>query len=513
MMEGGRRLNKKLIEKIKESFTSVIPVTLIVLALSVTITPVPLATLSLFLVGAALLIAGMGFFTLGAEIAMMPIGERVGRQLTRSKKPVLILAVCFFIGAIITIAEPDLQVLAHQTPAVPDMVLILTVAAGVGVFLMIAFLHIVFKWKLSYLLMGFYLLVFVLAAFVPRSFLAVAFDAGGVTTGPITVPFIMALGLGLTAARGDEDAQGDSFGLVALCSIGPILSILVLGMIYNPAGGSYTPLAIPEIHSSRELWAVFGRALPGYAWEVLCALLPILLFFLVFQLFYLKLQKKQLIKILVGMLYALIGLTLFLTGVNIGFMPAGYSLGMLITQLPYRWVLVPLGMLVGFFLVKAEPAVAVLNKQVEEISGGSIPQKTMMFGLSVGMAVSVGLAMIRVLTGVSILWFLIPGYAVALGLSFFVPRLFTAIAFDSGGVASGPMTATFLLPFAMGACDAIGGNILLDAFGVVAMVAMTPLITIQIIGLIYRLKSRKLQPALPPQGEAADIIEFDQEEA
>lgn len=502
-------MNKKLKLKIHESLSAVIPITLIVLALGMTVVPMELSTLMLFLAGAALLILGMGFFTLGADMAMMPIGEQVGTQLTRLKRLWLIVAACFVIGVIITVAEPDLQVLARQTPAVPDRVLIFTVAAGVGFFLVVSFLRILFGWNLSWLLIGFYIVVFALAAFVPDAFLAVAFDSGGVTTGPITVPFIMALGLGLTAVRGDKNAESDSFGLVALCSIGPILSVLILGMIYNPEGAGYTPLSIPDIASTRELWLEFGHALPDYAKEVLLALAPILAFFVVFQVFFLKLRRKALVKILVGMLYTLVGLTLFLTGVNVGFMPAGNYIGKQLAELPYNWVLVPLGMLIGYYIVKAEPAVLVLNKQVEEITGGAISQKVMMAGLSIGMSVSLGLSMVRVLTGVSLLWFLVPGYALALGLSFLVPKIFTAIAFDSGGVASGPMTATFLLPFAMGACEAVGGNILTDAFGIVAMVAMTPLITIQIIGLVYQFKTRRAPAAAEVHAvQDEEIIEF-----
>ena len=503
-------MNKQLKLKIRESLDAVVPVTLIVLVLGMTIVPMELSTLVLFLVGAAFLIVGMGFFTLGADMAMMSIGEQVGTQLTRSKKLWLIVIACFAIGVIVTMAEPDLQVLAGQTPAVPDMVLILTVAVGVGLFLVLSFLRILFAWKLSWMLIFFYAVVFILSLFVPDAFLAVAFDSGGVTTGPITVPFILALGVGLTTVRSDKNADNDSFGLVALCSIGPILSVLILGLIYDPQGGSYTPLTLPQISHTRELWLTFGSAMPDYLHEVLVAIVPILAFFLFFQIFFLKLRRHQLLKILIGLLYTLIGLTLFLTGVNIGFMPAGHSIGNQLAGLSLRWVIVPLGMLIGYYIVKAEPAVAVLNKQVEDITGGAISQKMMMTGLSVGMAASLGLSMVRVLTGISLMWFLIPGYLLAVGLSFFVPDMFTAIAFDSGGVASGPMTATFLLPFAMGACEAVGGNIQTDAFGVVAMVAMTPLIMIQLIGLLYQWKTKRMHAAAvaQPARSEEEIIEF-----
>ena len=454
--------------------------------------------------GAGLLILGMGFFTLGADLAMIPIGEHLGTRLAKGKKVVLIALACFAIGGIITVAEPDLQVLAQQTPGVPDLTLILTVAVGVGIFLASAFLRMVLKIRLSILLLIGYAAVFLLSIFVPNEFVAVAFDAGGVTTGPITVPFIMAFGIGLAALRNDGDAESDSFGMVALCSIGPILSVLLLGILYEP---SHAEITMPVISTTRDLGLEFGRAFPAYAKEVFLALLPVLVFFFLFQLAFLKLRKKQLVKVLAGILYTFIGLLLFLTGVNVGFMPVGSYLGKELVALPYRWILVPIGMVIGFFIVKAEPAVLVLNKQVEEISGGAISQKTMMNGLSIGMAMSVGLSMIRILTGISIYWFLVPGYVCALLLSFAVPKIFTAIAFDSGGVASGPMTATFLLPFAMGACGALGGNILLDAFGIVAMVAMTPLVIIQGIGLLYRFKTRRA--AKGPAAVQNEIIEYE----
>ena len=377
-------MNRKLREKIRESLQAVVPVTAIVLLLCVTITPMPPDTLLLFLTGAGLLILGMGFFTLGADLAMIPIGEHLGTRLAKGKKVVLIALACFAIGGIITVAEPDLQVLAQQTPGVPDLTLILTVAVGVGIFLASAFLRMVLKIRLSILLLIGYAAVFLLSIFVPNEFVAVAFDAGGVTTGPITVPFIMAFGIGLAALRNDGDAESDSFGMVALCSIGPILSVLLLGILYEPSQAEYAEITMPVISTTRDLGLEFGRAFPAYAKEVFLALLPVLVFFFLFQLAFLKLRKKQLVKVLAGILYTFIGLLLFLTGVNVGFMPVGSYLGKELVALPYRWILVPIGMVIGFFIVKAEPAVLVLNKQVEEISGGAISQKTMMNGLSIG---------------------------------------------------------------------------------------------------------------------------------
>ena len=476
-------------EKLREALTAVSPTIGIVLLLSFTIAPIPPSILLLFLFGAVMLIVGMMFFTLGAELAMTPVGERIGTRIAQSRKLGIVLLLCFVLGFVITISEPDLQVLAEQVPSVPNAVLIVAVAAGVGVFLMIAMLRMLFSKTLRMLLIIFYLLIFALAFFVPDDFISVAFDSGGVTTGPMTVPFIMALGVGFAAVRSDKHAEDDSFGLVALCSIGPILAVLLLGLLYHPENTAYTPSEIPVIRDSVELWKYFATGLPQYIEEIAISLLPIVAFFAVFQIISLKMKGRALLKVVIGILYTYVGLVLFLAGVNVGFMPAGNYLGETIAGLSYRWVLIPIGMVIGYFIVKAEPAVYVLKEQVEEITSGAISGEAMGLSLSLGVAASIGLAMIRVLTGISIFWFILPGYFIALCLSFFVPKIFTAIAFDSGGVASGPMTATFLLPFAMGACQAVGGNIVQDAFGVVAMVAMTPLITIQVMGAIYKYRS------------------------
>ena len=498
----------KLREKLLEALQAVLPIAAIVLVLCFSIAPVSPSILLCFLLGAVLIIVGIMFFTLGAEMSMSPMGERVGAMLTRSKKLWLIIGVGFLLGFLITISEPDLQVLANQVPSIPNMTLILSVAAGVGLFLVVAFLRMLFGIPLPKLLVLFYGIIFVLAAFVPKEFLAVAFDSGGVTTGPMTVPFIMALGVGVAAIRSDRHAADDSFGLVALCSVGPILAVLLLGIAFQASDSTYTPPVIPDIRDSVELWQLFHEGLPTYLHEIATSLLPIVLMFGVFQLAALRLDKRTLGRIGVGLVYTYIGLVLFLTGANVGFMPAGNYLGQVLAGQSFRWVLIPIGMLIGYFIVKAEPAVYVLNKQVEEVTDGAISAQAMGTALSAGVSLSIGLAMVRVLTGISILWFLIPGYAFAIAISFVVPKLFTAIAFDAGGVASGPMTATFLLPLAQGACVAVGGSIVTDAFGVVAMVAMTPLITVQLMGLIAELKTRKARKAQPAYAMAAALADL-----
>ena len=498
----------KLREKLLEALQAVLPIVAIVLVLCFTIAPVSPSILLCFLLGAVLIVVGIMFFTLGAEMSMTPMGERVGAVLTRSRKLPVILGVGFLLGFLITISEPDLQVLANQVPSIPNQTLIFSVAAGAGLFLTVAFLRMLLGVALPPLLVAFYGLVFVLAAFVPREFLAVAFDSGGVTTGPMTVPFIMALGVGVSAIRGDRHAADDSFGLVALCSVGPILAVLILGIAFRASDSTYIPPVLPEVSDSVELWQLFHEGLPEYIKEIASSLLPIVVMFGVFQAVALRLDKRTLGRIAVGLAYTYVGLVLFLTGANVGFMPAGNYLGQVLTGQSYHWVIIPIGMLIGYFIVKAEPAVYVLNKQVEEVTDGAISAQAMGMALSAGVSISVGLAMVRVLTGISILWFLIPGYAVAIGISFVVPKLFTAIAFDAGGVASGPMTATFLLPLAQGACVAVGGNIVTDAFGVVAMVAMTPLITVQLMGLAAQLKTGRRRAARAAEPALAGVAAY-----
>lgn len=483
-------MREMLKHKILESVSSVLPITAIVLLLSFTnLAPMPVGMLILFLLGAVMLIVGMGFFSLGTDLSMMPLGTETGRAISGNKRISLVILISFLIGFAVTVAEPDLQVLAKQFTAVPDLTVILTVAVGVGVFLVISVLREFFHVPLQYTLIVFYIIVFIVSFFVEAEFLPVSFDAGGVTTGPITVPFIIALGVGL-AANQQGKYQENSFGLVALCSIGPIITMLIMGLFLTSTDVTPPDFPIPEITDSNQVGQAFFVGFPEYIKEVALGLSPVMAFFVLFQLITRKFRKRTIIKTIIGSVYTYLGLVLFLTGVNVGFMPVGNYMGKILAGLDFNWILVPLGMLMGAFIVIAEPAVHVLNKQVEEITDGAVPSNAMMLSLSVGVAVSVGLSMLRVLTGISIYWFIIPGYAIALILSFFVPKVFSAIAFDSGGVASGPMTATFLLPFIMGACDTVGGNSLTDAFGVVALVAMTPLITIQFLGFIY---NRKVQ--------------------
>ena len=489
---------KELRSKIWEALISALPITAIVYVLALT----PLFDLNkteliTFSIGAVLLVLGIGLFNLGADLAMTPMGTHVGAGLSRQRKLGLLLTVCFVLGMLITIAEPDLQVLAKQVSAVMNgTVLIYAVGAGVGAFLLVAILRTVFRKQLSNILMLFYMLLFALALMLAvndnLNMLPMAFDSGGVTTGPITVPFIMALGVGISSVLGDKRSQENSFGLVALCSVGPVLAVLVLG-IFSSNNLTYQ---VPDYTVSNEILRSFLHTAGHTAKEVAVALGLIVAFFLICQVAFLKLPKKRLLKIALGVVFTYIGLVMFLTGVNVGFMPVGYKLGIQLAQ-GSKWFLIVFGLVVGVLVVLAEPAIHVLNKQVEDVTGGFVTRKAMITGLCIGVGASIALSMIRIVFDFSLVYYIIPGYFISLALSLFVPPVYTAIAFDSGGVASGPMTSGFILPLAIGACVGLQGAdaVLRDAFGVVALVAMTPLITIQLLGfraiVSNRVKERK----------------------
>lgn len=480
-----KNVGANTLSKLKESLVSVLPVMVIVLIFALTpITDFTSKEIITFVVSSVFLILGIALFNVGADLAMTPMGEYVGAGLTKSKKLPLLLGVGFAMGVLITVAEPDLSVLAEQVSAVMNgTVLIVTVGVGVGLFLVISIAKIVFRKNLSSLLLFFYMVLFAVAAILIENgkgiFLPLAFDSGGVTTGPITVPFIMALGVGVALNSGGRNAKENSFGLIALCSIGPMLAVMLLSLT-TTGDMSYT---LPDYSIDANLGGNFAPALGGVALEVLIALGLIVVFFVILQATILKLPKQKIIQIATGIVFTYIGLVVFLTAVKVGFMPIGFKLGVEIAEYS-KPLLIVFAFVIGFVVVLAEPAVHVLNKQVEEITNGAVSKRAMLIALSIGVGISIGLSVIRIIYGFSLLYYLIPGYLISLGLSFFVPKIYTAIAFDSGGVASGPLTSSFILPLAIGACSAICGEseILSLAFGIVAMVAMTPLITIQFLG-------------------------------
>ena len=498
--------SSSLWEKWHEALTGVLPVSVLVLLISFFAAPIPTDAWAGFLLATALLVFGMGMFSLGTDMAMTPIGQAIGQEATRSRRLWVVLATGFAVGLLVTVAEPDLTVLAGQVRSIPALAMIGSVALGVGLFLMLALLRILYRVPIRLLLLAGYALVFGLAFLVPRGFLAVSFDAGGVTTGPMTVPFILGLGVGVSSVRSDRGAENDSFGLVALSSVGPVIAVMLLGIVFHAEDSETTVISLTEAADSGLLFRAFWDALPHYLGEVGIALAPVAALFLVFQFTSLHLRGAPLRRIILGLIYTYAGLTVFLLGVNIGFMPVGYAIGGRLAAGRLPWLLIPLGMAIGWFVVSAEPAVQVLDQQVYEITAGAVPRRALLLSLQGGVAVSVGLALLRVLTRIPVLYLLMPGYALALLLMLFSPPVFTSIAFDSGGVASGPMTATFLLPLAMGACQALGGNAAADAFGVVAMVAMTPLIAIQALGILFRIKQRRGGETAAPAAE--EIIEL-----
>ncbi len=503
-----------LVVKIKEALISVLPVTAIVILLDLT----PLVNFSaketgVFLVCSFFLILGIGLFNLGADMAMTPMGEHMGAGLAKSKKIWLLLTVGFAMGLLITVAEPDLSVLASQVKEViRPTLLIVSVGIGVGIFLVLSILKIVFQRPLSSLLIFFYMLLFAITSLVVlngnEAFLPLAFDSGGVTTGPITVPFIMALGVGIALTLGGRNVSENSFGLIAMCSIGPILAVMTLGIFVR---GDIT-YPEPDYTVNNNLGSALGGTILSIAEEVLLAIGLILAFFFVVQIFCLKLPKRKLGQILVGIIYTILGLVIFLTAVTVGFMPIGYKLGAELAK-NHPALIVGFGFLIGMVVVLAEPAVHVLNKQVEEITNGTVSKRSMMIALSAGVGISIALSLLRIVLDFNILYYLIPGYCISLGLSFFVPGLYSAIAFDSGGVASGPLTSSFILPFAVGVCTVLQGTdkVMADAFGVVAMVAMTPLITIQLLGfraIVSRKVREKIAMRRIMQADDEQVIRF-----
>lgn len=494
-------------DKLKETGIAVLPVTAIVFALALTVAPIDPSLLVSFAAGSLLVILGLAIFLAGAELGLMPAGSFLGGALTGTRKLPLILGAGFFLGFLVTIAEPDLLVLGRQaelvTGTIPAKAIVVTVALGIGLFVALGLARTIFQIPFRLVVILGYILVFALASRVDPVFVAVAFDSGGATTGPMTVPFIIALGVGVAGVRGDGDKTTieDSFGYTGIASIGPILSVTILGFLLSGNGDvarSAAQVAAAQVPAasgtaaSGSFAAATAPLLAGYAHElplimgtVSAALAPLLAILALFQIFLLRLPPRQMRRIVTGFVYAWLGLVLFFLGTDTGFIPVGKALGAALGALRFNWILVPLGCVIGAVVVCAEPAVWVLTEQVEEVSGGNIRKPVLLAALAIGVAVSVGLSMWRVLAGFSIWYLLAPLYAAALALTFITPKLFTAIAFDSGGVASGPMASTFILSLTLGASQGSGGNPATDAFGLIAMIAVTPLVSIQILGGLF----------------------------
>ena len=495
-----------LIAKLKEISISVVPIMALVLLLYPTIAPIGTTLLLQCLVGGVLIIVGLAFFLTGSDIGVIPMGHLVGAELLQKRNVFLLLAGGFFIGFSATIAEPDVHVLANQVavvaPSISRGLLVLMIAVGLGLYVSAGLGRVLRRTPYYYLILGSYLPLFGIAYFAAPQYLGIAFDAGGATTGPMAVPVIMAMGVGVAAVQGSSDREENSFGFVGLASIGPIMAVLILGLF---ARGGGVPTVVPDLPSGAEsLTEAFLHVIPETIREVAMVLGPLAVMLMVFQITLLKMSRSRLFRMIKGILLSFFGLILFFIGVNGGFLPAGTAIGGKIGASGMSWLLFPVGLTLGAIVVLAEPAVWILNTLVEEVSGGHISRRLILAALSIGVSASVGISMLRILFSLSIWWFLIPGYLLAMGLTFFSPPLFTAIAFDSGGVASGPMGSTFVLSFTLGASYAFGGNPVMDAFGVVGMIAMTPLITIQILGILFKRKEEEAARRLTAEssGEA-----------
>ncbi len=505
------KLGKILALKLRESLQAVLPIVLIILLLHATVAPMPTGTLMLMIVGGGLLIVGLTLFSLGTDMAMMPMGEHIGSALIRSRNLTLLICSCFIFGFIVTVAEPDLQIMTKQVPSLPDWGLVVGVGAGVGIFLVLAVLRILFRLKLAYMLMVCYAATF-LVGLVSSDYLAVAFDASAVTTGPVTVPFLLAMGVGIAATIGGHGTENDNFGFCGLCSIGPILTVLIMGFFYNAQSTGYLFETPSTVGNTAQLLGLFSIGFAHSFREVLMVVVPIVGIFSIYQVTHLRLSRTELVKLGVGLLYLMAGLTIFLTGVNRGFMPAGKFLGATMGALSFNWILVPICLLVGGCVVAAEPAVHVLTRQVEAITSGAISRRMMLLGMAFGVGLALSLSMLRMMLDISIWWIMVPGYLLALALTYCVPDMFVGIGFDSGGVAAGAMSAAFVLPFTIGVCEALGGNIMTDAFGVVGIIAMMPPITVQTMGFVYGLMLKREQRVPHPAAEIGDSGETERTE-
>lgn len=480
-----------MLKKIKGDFINSLetigPVVLIVLLLSLFI-PMDNMFISSFLLSSILLIIGSTLFTFGADLSMVIIGNKIGKDLVKSKNLWIILIVSFIIGTVVTIAEPDLLVLAEQFTSIPSILLILVISIGVGLCLLLASLRSLFGWDLNKILVIFFIIIFILMFFVPADFIPLAFDSGGVTTGTISIPFIITLGIGLVSNRIDKKAKEESFGLVSLASTGPILMVLLLGLFYKPGSSM---IFDNSMYTNFKYSNYITQTIISFK-EVLIAVLPILVVFVIYNFITRRVGTKEFSKIMIGVLITIIGLTIFLVAANVGFLNMGYYIGEYIGGSNNKNLLIPLIMMISFFIAIAEPAVIILIDQVEELTEGGISKIVMKIALALGVSIASGLSIIRVFTGTSFLYYAIIGYGIALLLTLFIPKVFTAIAFDAGGATGGSLTTAFLLPMAIGACYKIGGNVFTDAFGLASMVSLVPIITIEIVGVVYEIKLKKL---------------------
>lgn len=501
---------KEFCEKCKESLISVIPFFVIIVTLYLVFLPFSVFGLLSIVFATILMIIGMAMFNVGVDMSTMKMGGYVGSHLSGSRKLSFMCILSFVLGFIVTIAEPDLMVLAEQVTGISSKwIIIITVSLGTGLFLLLSTIRTIFRLSLKTILIISYVLTLLLALFAPNSFLPLAYDSIGVTTGAVSVPFIMAFGLGICAVRSGKNNQEDGFGLIALASIGPVLAILIVSLFVKSGGASCTADVVETITTASAWGNIVLGSLLSYLWDVFIVIIPIFIFFLIYNFIYLKLPKTSIMRIFIGILYCYMGLVLFLTGVSSGYLPMADILGFTIYNEGYKWLLVPLSVIIGFFLVFAEPAVHVLNKQVEDITGGVIKKKTMLIGMSIGVAIAMLLIVFRIIFEIDFVYIVAPLVVLLLVLSIYTPNLFVGIAFDSGGAAAGSLSASFVLPFVIGICKSASLDSMLFGFGAIAIVSILPTIVIQIMGIRYQYVLNKSKPKKKKIVSTISIIDFD----
>ena len=476
-------MKNKLTESLIDALKSVMPIVFVIIGISFII-GIPNKTILSFSISAILLIVGIAIFTTGANMSMIKMGEKIGDLLVRKRRKWLILAVSVIVGIVITISEPDLIVLADELASIPNILLISLVALGVGIFLLIGVYRILGSLSFRTIITVGLLIIMGLLYFTPQEFISVAFDSGGVTTGAMGVPLIVAFGYGISKLRRDKDSNSYSFGLCGICSLGPVIVVLILGFLFRVDNYFETTGFINNYGIIDSIVNSFIKSLK----EISLALLPILLVFYISQLFDRRMNKYEHFRMVFGIILSLFGLTLFLTGVSSGFLEIGYRIGNTFASSSYKYILIPIGMIIGYMIIRLEPAVKILIKKISDLTEGSISEELISLCLSIGVSLAIGLSLIRIYFSVPLIYIIVPGYFIAAALMYFTPTMFTTIAFDSGASASGAMTTSFLLPLCIGVCVSLDSNIMVNAFGVGALVSLTPIITVQILGILYNNK-------------------------
>lgn len=483
----------KLLKYVKEVFISSLPLVAVIALTTIISTPDAAGWIKL-IIGYIAVVIGQALFLVGVDNSILPMGKLVGNSVTKLKKIAFVLLFGFLFGLLATAAEPAISVLASQvsgiSPAINATLFVFLVAFGTGIMVAFAIYRIIKNIDIRYVFLVLYILIFIIVFLVPNQYVSLAFDASGATTGDVSVPFILALGLGISHTVSKNKSNDESFGIIGIASTGSVIAVFIFGMIK----GNQTNL-LP--YSPGET-ASIGTILLNNLGSVTLAIVPIVIVFLIFQFSYIKLPKQQIRSIILSSLIVFVGLFIFLSGIDYGFAYAGKYIGdtFMDPSRPewFKWLMIPLGFILGFAITITEPAVVVLGEQVEELTNGHIKKRTikMTLGLSIGIAAIFSILRI-LLNGINILYFLIPLYVIALALLFFTPKMFVGLAFDSGGVTGGAITSAFLTPLTLGASQALKQDVLTSGLGIIAFISVTPLIIIQVLGIFYARRMKKLE--------------------